>query len=569
MTDIVAVVGASLELKSAGGGRFKALCPFHREKTPSFTVSTDRQAYHCFGCSKGGDALSFMMEYHGMSFAEALQSLADRSGVKLPEMSAGDHKADFLRNRLREFNAFAARHFQANIKHAEAGKAGRAYLESRKLNPQTVQNFGIGFAQESWSDLLDATQRENFGTDIVNACGMFKQGERNHYDFFRNRLIFPIKDINGHIVAFGGRALGDDPAKYINTPETPIYKKSTVLYGLHEARDAIRKERRAILVEGYFDVLRCFDAGIETAIAPCGTALTPEQAHLIHRYANEVVVLFDGDEAGVRAALKGIRVLTATGLTVRALALPDKQDPDDYILAEGAETFVKLLEHAPDFIAFYASMSEARLQTVEGRNEVLHELFEIVHGMDNAVRADEYLKHMARELNLSEWACRQEFSKFRREPVYTESRQTEKIAPPAFSQDDCDFIAALLNHPELLDTARSRLAEVPIPDAHLSEVLGALFQDVPSATLLHYLENPDARRLYTTAVNSDITKYNEPADLVAKQITRLHKKAKENQAQELMEAIQLAENAHDNIKLADLLRQKVKLQQELERVGQV
>lgn len=568
--DIVQIIGPHVELKGAGGGRKKGLCPFHQEKTPSFVVSQDRQSYHCFGCGKGGDALSFVMEHEGLHFLEALQQLADRANITLPARSAADSTKDGLRKQLLEFNRDANRFFRKILQHPERGRAGRAYLATRKLNESTVEHFGLGMAPDDWGVLRDGARRKGTPDAVLQASGLIKRNDSGHeYDAFRNRLMFPIKDVAGNVVAFGGRALDDNPAKYINSPETQCYRKSRVLYALHEAREAMKREKYAILVEGYFDVLRCFDAGIENAVAACGTALTAEQAGLLKRYVPEVVLVYDGDAAGIQAAMKSTGVLTAAGLAVRAMALPGGQDPDDFIRDAGPEAFLQQVSAANDFVTFYARQSEARLSSIEGRTEVAHEIFDILRHIDDAVRLDEYLKLAARQIGLNEWACRREF-----EHYITEGRRAKPpVAPEPEdngampSKDDCDFVAALLQNPAQLDKARGVLEDRlhSLPGA-LGEVLGVLFAGAAPQVNSDF-NTETARRLYSAATTYDINGIPEPAELVAKRLNRLEKEALRVEAAEVMNQIQEMERAGDMDRLVELLQRKMQLGKQLERVG--
>lgn len=565
--DIVDVVSVALELKPAGAGRFKALCPFHIEKTPSFTVSRDRQIFHCFGCGKGGDVLAFVQEHEGLSFVEALKKLADRGGVRLPALSERDDKAEFLRTRLIEFNTFASRHYRAVLADPMRGSRARQYLKTRQLKEATVRRFEVGYAPEGWSSLLDAARERGFKDSVLEASGLFKRGERGTlYDFFRNRVMFPIKNTSGNLVAFGGRDLGDSPAKYINSPETPVYKKSRVLYGLHEARDAMRRAKHAILVEGYFDLLRCFDAGIEDVVATCGTALTPEQAALIRRYVPEAVLVYDGDAAGVQAALRGTGVLIAAGLTVRALALPENQDPDDFIKAAGAEAFRERVDEAPDFVTFYVRMSQERAATIEGRTEVAQEIFGMLQGIDDEVRIDEYLKHTAREMGLNEWACRTEYDKFRRKALRRPVPKQEESIAPAIGRDDCDFVAALLNNEVLLARAKKSLTGLELPPGPVSEILEKLFAD-HAAQLHQELESEAAQRLYTAAASLERPTSDSPDVLVSKRINRLEQEALRAQAAGLQRAIQEAERTQDQVRVTRLFVEKVRLEQQIRELG--
>ena len=292
-SDIVDVVGRYLDLKPAGAGRYKALCPFHREKTPSFHVNRDRQIFHCFGCGKGGDVLTFLQEIDGVTFREALEQLADRAGIKLAAFSGRDARDADERPALFQAMSFATKHYRQQL---AASVPAQAYLAQRATPEALIEKFEVGFAPDGWNHLRDAAQRAGMKEPTLDAAGLATRGTRGLYDRFRNRVMFPIRDVSGKVVAFGGRTLGDDPAKYINSPESPIYRKGKVLYGLFEARETIRERGEAVLVEGYFDVLRCFEAGVTNAVAPCGTALTDEQARTIRRYAGSVVVVFDGDE---------------------------------------------------------------------------------------------------------------------------------------------------------------------------------------------------------------------------------------------------------------------------------
>ncbi len=567
--DIVDIIGPYVELKSAGSRRMKGLSPFSNEKTPSFMVGIERQTYHCFSTGQGGDAITFLMEVEGLSFTEALRKLADRAGVRLPAQTESDDRAEYLRTRLLEFGKFAAKFYRGRLEHPQVGRAGRAYLDTRKLNEETLSRFGVGYVPDGWSNLLDAARRDGYKEHILEASGLLKRGENGSlYDFFRNRAVFPIKDIPGNVVAFGGRDLGDSPAKYINSPETAVYKKSRVLYGLHEARDAMRKEKYAILVEGYFDLMRCFDAGIENVVASCGTALTPEQAALVRRYVNEVVLVYDGDAAGVKAAMRGTGVLTAAGLTVRAMALPDNQDPDDFVLDQGAEAFRKLVEEAPDFVSFYVAMSGGQTGSIEGRTTVVQELFGILQGMDDEVRRDEYLKRVGQELGLHDWACRREFENFRRRASRRPVRQTKEPAAPVqpVSEDDYDFLAALVQDEALLAKAKEAMAAMAPAPGPVGEVLLELFRSGPDG-ILHELESEEARGLYAAAASRGSVSGEQAAELVDKRINRLEQEALRAEAARTLEEIQAAVKAGDNDRVGELFARKVALQQQLEKVA--
>ncbi len=567
--DIVDVIGARVELKPAGTGRLKGLCPFHNEKTPSFFVNRHRQSFYCFGCEKGGDALSFLQEHDGMPFVDGLRYLADRGSVSLPALSEKESREEGLREELFAFGKFAARFYQQTLADPGQGRGGRAYLDKRQLKDETLSRFGVGFVPEGWSNLMDAARKKGFKDRVLEASGMFKRGERgSFYDFFRNRVTFPIRDLTEHVVAFGGRTVGDEPAKYINSPETPIYRKSRILYGLYEARDALRHAQYAILVEGYFDVLRCFDAGIENVVASCGTALTPDQAKLIRRYVPEAVVLYDGDAAGIRAAIRGIGVLAAAGLTVRATALPDGQDPDDYIRAHGPEEFGRFMEKADDFVTFYVRMSAERCRTIEGRTEVAHEVFEILRSVEDDLRIDEYVKRLAEELGLNPYLCRREYDTYLREKIRRPARSKTEEAPvqPSIALDDRDFVAALLADPARVEQVRGALDGQTYGSGPVIEIIEEL-TTAPSGNPGQGLASDEARRLYFAAANAETPDPERAEELVAKRTNGLRRQALCAEAERVQRELQEAERASDSTRIAELFALRLQLARQIEGVG--
>lgn len=568
-TDIVEVVGRALELKPSSGGRFLALCPFHQEKTPSFTVSRDRQTYHCFGCGKGGDAISFLREFDGLTFTEALQRLADDAGIRLPAKTSGERGADKHRARLREVNAWAAQFFADTLRDPLRGGKGHRYLNTRNLKEETIERFGLGYAADGWSNFTDAARLKGFDERLLEASGLARRSDRGSlYDFFRDRLMVPIRDTSGRVVAFGGRDLsGDSPAKYINTPENDLYKKSRILYGLYEARDAMRREKRAILVEGYFDLLRPFDAGIENVVATCGTALTIDQARLLNRYVTEVVIVYDGDAAGIRAAIRGVSILTAAGLTVRALTLPEGQDPDEFIQTQGAEAFLERVASAPDFVTFYVDMSRDRLETIEGRTSVARELFTILTHLDDELRREEYLKRVAQVLNLNEWSVRSEYQKRARQGARRAAQQVQTSADTAkINADDCDFLAVMVNVEPLRENVRAALEHLELPHTPFIRVLSQILKGISPETI-YELEDETARQMFTAATSQTPPEPERAEILVEKRLARLERDALKQESAKLQEAIRKAENENDSSRVLELLPQKISIDKRIQELG--
>tara|TARA_Y100001968_G_scaffold327179_1_gene371704 strand:+ start:1965 stop:3944 length:1980 start_codon:yes stop_codon:yes gene_type:complete len=348
-SSIVELVRSHVQLHKKGA-TWKGLCPFHQEKTPSFVVNEARKSYHCFGCGKGGDAISFLRELEGLSFVEAVTELAQRAGVPLPkqEMSAQDAARASRRDKLHRANSIAARHFNKML-NSEDGAFARSYLAERGFDLEFANKAKLGLAPDSWDSLFGALRAAGIDPAIGEEAGLLvpKKGGRGHYDRFRNRLMFPITERGGRIVAFGGRTLGDDNAKYINSPESPIYNKSRALYGLHEARSAIHRADKVLVVEGYFDVLGLARAGVGFAVAPCGTALTEQQVRALAGHSpRDVIMLFDADTAGRKAAMRALPLCLEQGLWPSYLAVPDGKDPDDFAREHGAAGVEGLLQQA-------------------------------------------------------------------------------------------------------------------------------------------------------------------------------------------------------------------------------
>jgi DNA primase len=350
--DIAQVVGERVTLRRAGR-TWKGLCPFHAEKTPSFTVNPERQIWHCFGCNRGGDVFSFLMEMDKVTFPEALQSLAERAGIDLPR--AESTAADKKRDRLYQATALASDFFQASFA-SEAGAHARAYLAGRGFDRPALERFHIGWAPAGWDGLLTALGKL-LPVEVLEEAGLVvRRGDGGHYDRFRNRITFPIEIGTGRLAGFSARAVEpEDTPKYLNSPESPIYRKGSLLFGLPLARSAIREKRQVLVCEGNLDVVRLHASGFPNSVCTSGTALTIDQARALARFEAEAVLVYDGDDAGIRAADRALEPMLVAGLPVRVLLLPEGEDPDSFLLRNGAKAFAGLLEGAMDVAAFLAT----------------------------------------------------------------------------------------------------------------------------------------------------------------------------------------------------------------------
>ncbi len=393
--DIVGLVARYVELKQAGRN-WKGLCPFHNEKTPSFNVNPDRQIFHCFGCQEGGDVIAFLMKHDGLSFPEAARSLAADLGIEIPEERGAPEVG--LTARIFEANATAQELYRGALTESQ-GESARDYLRSRGFDAATADEFEMGFAPARWDAVAERLRKRRITGDLGVKAGLLaeRKSGSGHYDRLRGRLTFPIRDVRGRLIGFGGRALeADQEPKYLNTPESPVFHKRTSFYGYPDALESIRRAGRVILCEGYFDRIAFARAGLGEALATCGTALTAEHGGQLRRRAREIVLVFDGDNAGQQATEKALAVLLPHGLRVRAVLIPDGQDPDDYLNKEGAEGLKKLVDSAPD--ALELSIRNAVRQgiaTPDAKADAVAHVAPLLALVSDAVSRDEYIRRLA------------------------------------------------------------------------------------------------------------------------------------------------------------------------------
>ncbi|NTV53129.1 MAG: DNA primase, partial [Candidatus Firestonebacteria bacterium] len=463
-TDIVEVISRYVSLKPTGKG-FKGLCPFHQEKTPSFTVNADRQFFHCFGCKAGGNAFHFVMRAESLTFIEAVKELAQRAGIALPEAGTPANQAqDTQRRQLLEVTAWAAGRFQEALRRPGISEPAKAYLQRRGLSTEVAEAFALGYAPDGWDNLLKAARRDQYSEGLLEKAGLIvprKEGG-GFYDRFRQRLMFPIRDLQGRVVAFGGRVLDAGEPKYLNSPETPLFKKGELLYGLDLARESARRRNRLVLVEGYMDVIACHAFGFSEAVASLGTALTPAQANLIRRFSEKVLLLYDADEAGVQASLRAFEVLNREGCLVQVVALPGAKDPDEFLRAQGAAAFQSLLDQPQTMVEFVFTHLAGRekLDRLEGKVTVLKALAPIVSQMASPVERSLSVQWIAGRLQLDERTVLQELGRQKRPPLpptFGETRESAPEEPAAVLPEEQGLLSALLKRPGLVEKFRERL----------------------------------------------------------------------------------------------------------------
>ena len=425
--DIVRVIGEYVQLKKAGQN-FRGLCPFHSEKSPSFNVHPTKQIYHCFGCGVGGDVFKFVMEMEKCSFPESIRVVAEKCGIAVPqprERSPEERKENQQRAALVEMHRVAQTFFTKQLEGTAEGKVARAYLEDRGLEKTAIDQFGIGYAP-SGGDLLLRSLKQKYPEMLLVESGLVSRDQSGRlFDRFRRRITFPIANESGKIVAFGCRALGDDMPKYLNSPETPIYSKSNVLYHLDRAKEALRRSDFAVLVEGYMDAIAVARAGISNVVASCGTSLAEPQIKLLARFTRRVIVNYDPDTAGQTATERSISLLLEQDFEVRVLALPGKADPDKFIREQGADAYIKVLKEAPPYVDYLIARARRMdLTTGEGKRSAVNFLLPYVQKIPNRLLRSEWATRISQQLRLDEPVLRAALSK-----AAAERRSEVKIQP--------------------------------------------------------------------------------------------------------------------------------------------
>lgn len=423
--DILDVVSQAVDMKRRGRNYF-GLCPFHQEKTPSFSVAPDKGIYHCFGCGVGGNSINFVMEHEKLSFVEAVRSLGDRFGVPV-EFEEDSGSKEFFTAMYAIHETAADFYHQALF--SERGAEALKYLTERGLHEDTLKKFRVGFTPKSDDFLLKKVQ-DNYTEEVLEKSGLFNRGERGFFDRFRARIMFPISNTSGKVIAFGGRIFGsEDPAKYMNSPETPLYRKSDILYGLHFAREAILKEKHALLVEGYTDLLQIVQADVKHVVAVAGTALTENHVNALGKITRKVFLIYDGDEAGIKAAIRGGYTMLRGGLEPAMVSVPKESDPDDWIQKHGIKPLQKAMSNASTLLVFHLEAVSQKEMSATERSDLVREIMREAVGIRDAIVRDDFLKSLATAVNLDDHEVVRMFR------AQTRPRTGSAVPPPEVSAE--------------------------------------------------------------------------------------------------------------------------------------
>ena len=454
-SDIVDIVSESVLLKKSGRNFF-GLCPFHSEKTPSFSVNPSKQIFYCFGCGAGGNALAFVMKYHGIGFPEAARMLARKHNITIETETLDPIRKQQIQSResLFRLNKKVMSYFSGLLKEDSAGKTAAAYLEKRGTSPDIIKQFCLGYSSDRWDGVVSFLRREKVGRKTALDSGLIlpRKQSSGFYDRFRNRVMFPIFDINMQVAGFGGRVMDDSMPKYMNSPETPVYSKSRILYGLHAAKQFCRQEGTVYIVEGYFDFLSLFQHGIRNCVASLGTALTPDHVRILKGYASKMILVFDSDAAGINAAKRSIKIFMQEGVDTRILVLPQGNDPDSFVMAHGRDGWDDVAKEAKTIMEFllHQSMNTHGL-TVEGRVKILEDMKGPLAEITDSALRSLYVKELSETLNIDEKAV---LEKVRNQVNQKGNFHPKQEATPEAGREsdplEEQLISMMLNFPEII-----------------------------------------------------------------------------------------------------------------------
>lgn len=579
---IVDIVGEVVALKRSGAN-LKGLCPFHGEKTPSFMVNPARQSYHCFGCGEGGDVFSFLMQYHRMTFPEALRNLAERYHIELPEQvySAKDQAQAEKREILYRANERAAGIYQDFLQNAPGAAAAREYMKGRGIPDTIIESFRIGYAPPGWDFLSKKIGASGFPLELAEEAGLIVRKENGRtYDRFRDRILFPISDLTGKIVGFGGRILGEGTPKYLNSPETLIYDKSRSLFGLFQHREQIRRTRRCLIVEGNFDLLALASNGVDYVVAPLGTALTQAQIRILKGFADEMILLFDGDAAGVNAALRAAPIFLSEQVLARIVVLPAEDDPDTYIRKHGREKLEKLLESAQELLEFvFVRLQAKHGDTLEGKARILAEMRPMLDASaDNPLQHSVLVSHFSDKLNLDPGQVIRGMqdvgrSERRMAPVRDESARLPPEEPVSLSRVERQLLEFLIIYPRFVEEFVNQGLEEVLVEPTAVKILAAirrLINGNPGAgpeELLEMLpagpERAFVAQWLISAPNGEDNLESTPEKIAEEKLLWLALERLQRIKRGLTEEIMAAQQEGDSARLQDLIVRKMAIDQKL------
>jgi DNA primase len=592
--DIVGTVGRYVHL-SKSGKYMKGLCPFHSEKTPSFTVTPEKQIFHCYGCGKGGNSIHFIMEVEGYTFPEAVKAMAEEAGIPVTwgiTHPSGEPTAEQKdRQTLLEAHEYAAKFYHYLLQNTEFGREAKAYLRERGMTDKLIDQFKIGYAPKNWDTLLKFLEKRGYDPSLMEKGGLLsaKNDGTGYVDRFRDRVMFPIADRDGKVIAFAGRIMGEGQPKYLNSSDSMLFHKSRMLYNFHQARASIRKSRTIVLFEGYMDVIKAWHAGVNNGVATMGTAFTEEHVEVIRRNADEVIVCYDGDDAGQAAAMKTLPMLEKAGLSVRVAILPGKRDPDEYIAEYGPQSFLREVMDQPATVTKFRLIflrKSHKLLEEEGRKEYLLEAVRIIAELDSPTEREFYLRELAREFDFDLDVLKQESHQVRetmqkKNPSgdnnnvswnngRNETRHPSKVKPaelPGYHQTERKLLYWMLHDAEAAAGVHDKLGGAFLVEDHaaLAAYLYAYYSQGNDPDVTRFFSTLQDERLERTAASilsmDTVPPYtSENLDAYAQEVI------KEQKLQELKERVEeriRAERAGDVLLAAQIAIEIMTLERQL------
>ncbi|SDT96204.1 DNA primase [Desulfobacula phenolica] len=565
-SDIVDVISESVILKKSGRNFF-GLCPFHSEKTPSFSVNPSKQIFHCFGCSAGGNVLSFIMKYHGITFPEAAKMLARKYNIiiETKEIDPVTRNELKLKESLFRLNKAVMGFYFDELKQSKQGENARIYLEKRGISKDIIQQFKLGFSPDNWESIVNLLKKRKISKKVAVQCGLVLERKQNngYYDRFRNRIMFPIFDVNMQVAGFGGRVMDDAMPKYMNSPETPVYIKSRILYGLHAAKQFCRQEGFVYIVEGYFDFLSLYQHGIKNTVASLGTALTSDHVRILKGYAPKMVLVFDSDAAGINAAKRSIEIFMKEGVDTRVLVLPEGNDPDSYIVKHGQDAFNDLASNAKTVMQFLLKVSiDTHGLSVEGRIRILDDMKQHLSLIQDSALRSLYVKELAETLNIDEKAVlekvREQYLKHNTKNSFLMNEKNNEDKLESDRREE-QMISMMLNYPEIIDEIKN----TDVLEYFYSEKLKYIGKKIISVdsdktafiiNVMAKMENDEDQSLIASYAMNDMFSeqdINQTALFIINRIIRVRKKQENTLTSKIISA-----EKGCNSELMDLLKQK-------------
>jgi len=564
--DIVDLISEYVVLKRVGKN-FLGLCPFHAEKTPSFTVSPEKQIFHCFGCGQGGNVFNFVMQYQNLSFPEAVRFVAKKYGIEISarNMSAAQKRKFAQREKLFQINEDAVDYFRKALVDTSSGERGRKYLAKRRMTPEVIERFWLGYAPMGWNNIVRYFSSKKVPLGDVETTGLVIAKKGGYYDRFRDRIIFPILDIDQRVVGFGGRSLDNSLPKYLNSPETPVYHKRSILYGLHANKEMCRKAGSVFIVEGYFDLLSLYCHGIKNVVATLGTALTQEHLRILKGYAREFILVFDSDNAGIKAAERSLSLFAEEKANIRIVILPEGRDPDSYVLEVGSEGFIRRVERALGIMEFLiASAIDKYGLSPEGKIRIVDALKGPLRSLASGVSRSVYVRDLSERLNIDESVILREI----RDSKGSEKKGVSPVKPQGGSRLEETLIAIMLQSPQILGSFNVRKIVASLETVALKKVGEMILQrvdanvPVTAADLIAQTEDPEIRNVISSlSLKETHSDYERAIKIVGQYEAKLRKQ----EQRRLLRRIREAEKANNQELVHQLLAEKQERAQELNR----